>query len=132
MPRSHVVPFTPATNPEDAARVTGLRYTTDARPGIRRDRRGKAFRYVNAGGKVVRAAAELQRVRSLVTPPAWTSVWICTDPRGHLQATGRDARGRKQYRCARRGNSSRLRAMRLGHRGEEEHRQGRRDGCREA
>ena len=61
-------------------------------------RRGKAFTYVDAGGRPVRAAAELARIRGLVIPPAWTEVWICTDPRGHLQATGRDARGRKQYR----------------------------------
>ena len=87
-----------AALPADSARAAGLRYTTDARPGIRRTRQGKSFRYVDAAGKPVRAAAELTRIRSLVIPPAWTDVWICGDPRGHLQATGRDARGRKQYR----------------------------------
>jgi DNA topoisomerase I len=84
--------------PAESARAAGLRYTTDARPGIRRLRRGRAFTYVDAEGKRVRAAAELARIRSLVIPPAWIEVWICPDPRGHLQATGRDARGRKQYR----------------------------------
>ena len=82
----------------ESARAAGLRYTTDARPGIRRLRRGGAFSYLDAGGKRVRAAAELTRIRALVIPPAWIDVWICPDPRGHLQATGRDARGRKQYR----------------------------------
>ena len=87
-----------AALPADSARAAGLRYTTDARPGIRRTRQGKSFRYVDPAGKPVRAAAELTRIRSLVIPPAWTDVWICGDPRGPLQATGRDARGRKQYR----------------------------------
>jgi DNA topoisomerase I len=84
--------------PAESAKAAGLRYTTDARPGIRRIRRGRAFTYVDADGKRVRAAADLARIRSLVIPPAWIDVWICPDPRGHLQATGRDARGRKQYR----------------------------------
>jgi DNA topoisomerase-1 len=87
-----------AALPAESARTAGLRYTTDTRPGIRRTRRGKSFRYVDPSGKPVRSAAELTRIRSLVIPPAWTDVWICGDPRGHLQATGRDARGRKQYR----------------------------------
>jgi DNA topoisomerase-1 len=56
------------------------------------------FRYRGADGRVIRSAAELKRIRTLAIPPAWTDVWICSDPRGHLQATGRDARGRKQYR----------------------------------
>jgi len=91
---------TPAPDPDciRAAQAAGLRYTTDARPGIRRQRHGKAFAYVGPDGRPVRAPAELDRIRSLVIPPAWTDVWICPDPRGHLQATGRDARGRKQYR----------------------------------
>ena len=84
--------------PAESAKAAGLRYTTDARPGIRRIRRGRAFTYVDPQGRAVRAAAELARIRSLVIPPAWSDVWICPDPRGHLQATGRDARGRKQYR----------------------------------
>jgi DNA topoisomerase-1 len=92
---AEVAPFAP---PAESAKAAGLRYTTDARPGIRRIRRGRAFTYVDADGKRVRAAAELARIRALVIPPAWIDVWICPDPRGHLQATGRDARGRKQYR----------------------------------
>ena len=92
---AEVAPLAP---PAESAKAAGLRYTTDARPGIRRIRRGRAFTYVDADGKRVRAAAELARIRALVIPPAWTDVWICPDPRGHLQATGRDARGRKQYR----------------------------------
>jgi DNA topoisomerase I len=82
----------------DAARAAGLRYVTDAMPGIRRQRRGKGFAYVAADGRAVRAAALIRRFRSLVIPPAWTQVWICPIENGHLQVTARDARGRKQYR----------------------------------
>ncbi|HYT75461.1 MAG TPA: DNA topoisomerase IB [Vicinamibacterales bacterium] len=81
-----------------SAQEAGLNYTSDRRPGIRRLRHGKAFRYVGADGKPVTSQAQLARIRSLVIPPAWTDVWICPASRGHLQATGRDARGRKQYR----------------------------------
>ena len=81
-----------------SAKAAGLRYTTDTKPGIRRVRTGKGFKYIGPDGRMVRAADELARIRSLVIPPAWVDVWICLDPRGHLQATGRDARGRKQYR----------------------------------
>jgi DNA topoisomerase-1 len=101
MARPRIVPFKTLKTPPDsadAARSAGLQYTTDARPGIRRERRGSGFRYVGPEGKAVRRAEELRRIRSLVIPPAWTNVWICPNPRGHLQATGRDARGRKQYR----------------------------------
>ncbi len=83
---------------EASAREAGLRYTTDARPGIRRLGRPNAFRYVGPDGKAIRKKAILDRIRSLVIPPAWRDVWICPDPSGHLQAVGRDARGRKQYR----------------------------------
>jgi DNA topoisomerase I len=86
------------TDPALAAKEAGLRYVTDAKPGIRRRKAGRGFRYIDAEGKVVHDAAVLKRIRSLVIPPAWTQVWICADPRGHLQATGRDARGRKQSR----------------------------------
>ena len=82
----------------DAAAAAGLRYVTDKTPGFRRVRVGKGFRYVTPQGSTTRDARELERIRSLVIPPAWTDVWICADPRGHLQATGRDARGRKQHR----------------------------------
>ncbi|HET7747588.1 MAG TPA: DNA topoisomerase IB [Vicinamibacteria bacterium] len=84
--------------PWGAAHLAGLRYVSDARPGIRRVRSGRAFRYLAPSGRPIRAASELNRIRALAVPPAWTDVWICADPDGHLQATGRDARGRKQYR----------------------------------
>ena len=93
---------TVATDPLTSAKAAGLRYTTDAKPGIRRKRNGSGFVYIGVGGRPVRDRAELARIRSLVIPPAWKDVWICPDPRGHLQATGRDARGRKQYRYHRR------------------------------
>jgi DNA topoisomerase-1 len=67
-------------------------------PGFRRRGRAKRFRYLRADGTPIGDEKQLQRIRSLVIPPAWTDVWICPDPNGHLQATGRDARGRKQYR----------------------------------
>jgi DNA topoisomerase-1 len=76
----------------------GLRYVTDAEPGIRRRRAGRGFSFVGPDGKRVTAPSTLARIRSLVIPPAWTDVWISIDPHGHIQATGRDARGRKQYR----------------------------------
>lgn len=81
-----------------SARAAGLRYTADSKPGIRRIRRGPAFSYVGPDGRRLTSAEDLARIRALVIPPGWEDVWICTDPRGHLQATGRDARGRKQYR----------------------------------
>jgi DNA topoisomerase-1 len=78
--------------------VPGVTYVESESPGIRRVKRGKAFSYRGPSGKAVRDASTLQRIRGLAIPPAWTNVWICRNPRGHLQATGRDARGRKQYR----------------------------------
>src|SRR4051812_41267469 len=85
--------------PVGSAREAGLRYVTDEVEGIRRIRRGKnSFGYVDAKGKVVRDEETLGRIASLVIPPAWEEVWICPNPQGHLQATGRDARGRKQHR----------------------------------
>src|SRR5213076_265378 len=89
--------ITARKDPVASARAAGLRYANDDKPGIRRVRRGRAFGYVDARGKPVKSS-DLKRIRSLVIPPAWTGVWICPDPQGHLQATGRDARGRKQYR----------------------------------
>jgi DNA topoisomerase-1 len=83
----------------EAAKEANLRYITDEKPGITRKRVGKhSFDYFDADGKPVRDEATDARIRSLVIPPAWTDVWICPSPNGHLQATGRDARGRKQYR----------------------------------
>lgn len=83
-----------------AARAAGLRYVSDRRPGIRREREreGDAFRYVGPDGEPIHDATTLDRIKSLAIPPAWTDVWICPSPNGHLQATGRDAKGRKQYR----------------------------------
>jgi DNA topoisomerase I len=80
-----------------AAEEAGLRYVTDAAPGIRRIRRGRGVSYVSATGEPVGPRVR-ERIESLAIPPAWTDVWICPSPSGHVQATGRDARGRKQYR----------------------------------
>ena len=84
--------------PERSAKEAGLRYVTDGEPGLRRVRHGRGFRYEDAQGKPVKDKETLARIRRLAIPPAWTDVWICPDGRGHVQATGRDARGRKQYR----------------------------------
>ncbi len=93
-------PYPPrlALEPERSARAAGLRYFRDDRPGIARRARGGAFRYFSPSGTPVRDKATLARIRALAIPPAWTDVWICPREDGHLQATGRDARGRKQYR----------------------------------
>lgn len=91
--RSH-----PTRDHPRAARNAGLRYVSDDKPGIRRVRRGRGFAYVLPSGRVVRDKATLTRIQSLVLPPAWTDVWICPHASGHLQATGRDDRGRKQFR----------------------------------
>ncbi|MFN8506983.1 MAG: DNA topoisomerase IB [Dehalococcoidia bacterium] len=80
------------------AEDAGLRYVSDVTPGIARRRARGGFRYTFPDGGPVRDAATLARIRSLAVPPAWTEVWICPDADGHMQATGRDARGRKQYR----------------------------------
>lgn len=80
------------------AREARLRYVSHTDPGIRRARNGKAFTYHGPDGKPVKDAATLMRIRKLAIPPAYQDVWICVDARGHLQATGQDARGRKQYR----------------------------------
>jgi DNA topoisomerase I len=84
--------------PERSARAAGLRYVTDERPGITRRRRGRGFQYVAPGGETIADRDERARIEGLAIPPAWTDVWICPSPNGHIQATGRDARGRKQYR----------------------------------
>ena len=82
----------------DIARASGLRYTTDTRPGFTRHKRGRGFTYRDRDGNTIRDEEVLERIRKIVIPPAWTDVWISPWPNGHLQATGRDARGRKQYR----------------------------------
>ena len=81
----------------ESAAAAGLRYVDVDRPGIQRKRAGKGFAYFGPDGERVSDPAVLLRIRHLVIPPAWTDVWICPDPKGHVQATGRDARGRKQY-----------------------------------
>ncbi len=82
----------------EEAREAGLRYSNDARPGIRREMRGKNFVYFSTTGDRLKDAAALARIRPLAIPPAWQKVWICPHENGHIQATGRDGRGRKQYR----------------------------------
>ena len=89
-------PFSAALAEE--AREAGLRYSTDAEPGLRRQPRGKGFVYLRTDGSVVKDTATLARIKLLAIPPAWTDVWISSHANGHMQATGRDARGRKQYR----------------------------------
>jgi DNA topoisomerase-1 len=84
-------------DPTESARAAHCRYVDDRGPGIRRLRVGRGFRYVDESGRPVDAATRA-RIRALVIPPAWTDVWICPSAQGHIQATGRDARGRKQYR----------------------------------
>ncbi|MBI0537961.1 DNA topoisomerase IB [Roseomonas sp. KE2513] len=93
--------------PREAARAAGLRYVSDTRPGIRREAKGDGFVYYDVAGKPVRDEATLERIRSLAIPPAYTDVWICPQANGHIQATGRDARGRKQYRYHRRWRETR-------------------------
>jgi DNA topoisomerase I len=86
------------TDPVQSAKAAGLRYVSDTKPGIQRKRSRKSFRYIDADGAPIHDRDTLARIKSLVIPPAWTAVWICPNPNGHLQATGRDARGRKQSR----------------------------------
>jgi DNA topoisomerase-1 len=89
----------PATlDPVVAARAAQLRYVSDSSPGLRRRRAGAGFAYLDTAGRAIRDPEVLARIRALAIPPAWTDVWICPDPDGHLQAVGKDARGRKQYR----------------------------------
>jgi DNA topoisomerase I len=84
-------------DPRDAAESVGLVYVSDEEPGIRRRKAGKGFSYQRQG-KAIKDAATLKRIKSLAIPPAWTDVWICSKANGHIQATGRDAKNRKQYR----------------------------------
>ena len=99
----------PEPQPESLKTVAaeGLLFTTDRDPGIRRTRRGRGFLYFHPDGKRVGDGVHLTRIRSLAIPPAYRNVWICVSPRGHLQATGHDARGRKQYRYHARWRSHR-------------------------
>jgi DNA topoisomerase I len=95
---SETTPAEPITDPVESAKAAGLRYVSDRGPGIRRKRVGKHFSYIGTDGRPIRDPEELRRIKALAIPPAYTDVWICPSPRGHIQATGRDARGRKQYR----------------------------------
>ncbi len=88
----------PPADPVDAAKAVGLIYVSDTTAGITRKGKGKAFIYFNSDGDRVNDDATLARIRALVIPPAWQDVWICPSSRGHIQAVGRDERGRKQYR----------------------------------
>jgi DNA topoisomerase-1 len=92
------LPIDVPADPVESAQAAGLRYVADTQPGIRRQRVGRHFRYVGPDGQTVRDPDTLRRIKSLAIPPAWTDVWICPRPNGHVQATGRDAKGRKQYR----------------------------------
>jgi DNA topoisomerase-1 len=84
--------------PPDEPLPVGLVWVSDAQPGLRRERRDEGFVYLDAQGRELQDERRLQQIRKLAIPPAYTDVWICPRPNGHLQATGRDARGRKQYR----------------------------------
>src|ERR1700736_6230032 len=87
-----------SADPVDSAALAGLRFISETGPGITRVRSGAGFRYIGPDGKPIRDEKVLARIRALVIPPAWTSVWICPHANGHIQAVGRDAKGRKQYR----------------------------------
>src|SRR5712692_8444813 len=86
------------TDPDEAAEEAGLRYVNDNQPGYTRKANGDDFEYFDAEGKPICDEQRLLRIKRLAIPPAWTDIWICPSPNGHIQATGRDARGRKQYR----------------------------------
>ena len=86
------------TDPAKSAKAVGLHYVSDQSPGIQRHKAGSGWVYRTAAGKVLKDPQHLGRIKSLAIPPAWTDVWISPDPQGHLQATGRDARRRKQHR----------------------------------
>ncbi len=98
MPTARRKPSAAPPPPEESAASAGLRYVTDSGPGIRRKRAGSGFTYVGPDGRRITDEKTLERIRKLAIPPAYADVWICPPPNGHLQATGRDARGRKQYR----------------------------------
>jgi DNA topoisomerase-1 len=89
---------TEVPEPEETARSAGLRYVSDQTPGIRRRRAGHGFVYLSPQGDRLADPGEVARIKALAVPPAWTDVWICPSRLGHIQATGRDGRGRKQYR----------------------------------
>jgi DNA topoisomerase-1 len=90
-------PAEAVVDPKEAAEHAGLTYVSDDKPGIRRRRSGKGFTYSGPGGSRIGDGTVLKRIKALAVPPAWTDVWICPRQDGHIQATGRDAKGRKQY-----------------------------------
>src|SRR6185437_865982 len=85
-------------DPKDAAEFAGLRYVSDVRAGVKRKKAGAGFTYIRADGSRLTEQDVLRRIKSLAIPPAWSDVWICPFADGHIQATGRDVNGRKQYR----------------------------------
>jgi DNA topoisomerase-1 len=91
-------PLAAPVDPVESAQAAGLRYVTDTQPGMRRQRAGRHSRYIGPDGEPIRDPDTLRRIKALAIPPAWTDVWVCPRPNGHVQATGRDAKGRKQYR----------------------------------
>jgi DNA topoisomerase-1 len=96
--RKKIAEIDVATDPVEVAEDAGLRYVSDDQPGYTRKKKGDDFEYFDTDGKRIRDETRLLRLRRLAIPPAYTDVWICPSPNGHIQATGRDARGRKQYR----------------------------------
>ena len=98
MPRGPRRKAATPVDPVESARAAGLRYVSDVSPGIRREMGPLGWKFTAADGTTLADEDTLERIRKLAIPPAWTDVWICPSPKGHLQATGRDARGRKQYR----------------------------------
>ncbi len=96
--KKKIAKLTPVTDPEDTAEEAGLRYVSDDRPGYTRKKKGKGFEYFDTSGKRITDEKRILRINRLAVPPAYADVWICPHANGHLQATGIDARGRKQYR----------------------------------
>ncbi len=98
MAKKNAASSTATPNPIESAQEAGLIYVSIERPGIHRRKVGSTFQYFDSNGKQIKSDGELARIKSLAIPPAWTDVWICSSPRGHIQAGGKDARGRTQYR----------------------------------
>ena len=96
--KAKIAELDPVTDPAEAAAEAGLRYVSDDSAGYTRKLKGEEFEYFDTSGKLITDETRLLRIKRLAIPPAYTDVWICPSPNGHLQATGRDARGRKQYR----------------------------------
>src|SRR5947209_7625145 len=97
-PAGSVADLNIVSDPIEAAEEAGLRYVSDGQPGYTRKARGDDFEYFDTEGKAIGDEQRILRIKRLAIPPAWIDVWICPSPNGHIQAIGRDARGRKQYR----------------------------------